>query len=161
MKKIIVEEKVSVNRNSAPNIPSELFRHKKQVNLINRIYMDQEEEIEYKRIMIRELERKLVSYKNQDIIKNKYLNNNIGIDSTVEKLVSSKLRCYYCRCKVKILYDIVKDPFQWTLDRIDNDLPHEDKNVIISCLKCNLQRRKLDKDKFLFTKQLKIVKEAE
>ena len=48
---------------------------------------------------------------------------------------------------------------QWTLDRIDNDLSNTDENVIVACLKCNLQRRRQNKDKFLFTKQLKIVKQ--
>ena len=48
---------------------------------------------------------------------------------------------------------------QWTLDRIDNNINHSESNVIIACLKCNLQRRCQNKDKFLFTKQLKIVKE--
>ena len=47
---------------------------------------------------------------------------------------------------------------QWSLDRIDNSIPHTNDNVIISCLKCNLQRRCQNKDNFLFTKQLKIEK---
>ena len=43
---------------------------------------------------------------------------------------------------------------------IDNNINHSESNVIIACLKkCNLQRRCQNKDKFLFTKQLKIVKE--
>ena len=32
--------------------------------------------------------------------------------------------------------------------RIDNDLSHTDDNVIVACLKCNLQRRRQNKDKF-------------
>jgi hypothetical protein len=42
------------------------------------------------------------------------------------------------------------------LDRINNDLGHNNDNVVISCLECNLKRRKKSKDSFLFTKQLKI-----
>ena len=59
---------------------------------------------------------------------------------------------------MKLFYKKVRDMEQWTLDRIDNNLPHQDDNVIVSCLKCNLQRRQQNKDKFLFTKQLKIIK---
>ena len=44
------------------------------------------------------------------------------------------------------------------LDRINNDLGHNKDNVKIACLGCNLKRRRLNMDKFLFTKQLKIQK---
>jgi len=47
---------------------------------------------------------------------------------------------------------------QWTLDRIDNDMGHNNNNTVISCLGCNLQRRTTNQDKFLFTKQLKLKK---
>ena len=32
-------------------------------------------------------------------------------------------------------------------------------NIVLSCLECNLKRRNKNKDSFLFTKQLKIVRE--
>ena len=47
---------------------------------------------------------------------------------------------------------------QWTLDRLDNRYQHSDKNCVISCLQCNLQRRCLDDKKFLFTKQMNLIK---
>jgi len=77
---------------------------------------------------------------------------------TIEKLYNSELKCYYCSEKVFILYDIVRETKQWTLDRIDNDIGHIKDNVIISCLGCNLKRRRTSKDAFLFTKKLNIVK---
>ena len=160
MKNIIFDFKQENNRDCMSNIPSKLFKYKNQIRLINRIYLENNEIIEYKKELIREIEKKISSYKAQDINKKKYLENNITVEETLEKLVESKLYCYYCKCKLKIFYDIVRDSQQWTLDRIDNNLPHQNDNVIISCLKCNLQRRKIDKDKFLFTKQLKIVKEV-
>ena len=60
---------------------------------------------------------------------------------------------------MKIFYQIARDLEQWTLDRIDNAKPHQNDNVIICCLDCNLKRKTINKDKFLFTKQLKIVKQ--
>ena len=48
----------------------------------------------------------------------------------------------------KIIYDKVRDPLQWTLDRIDNSLNHTDTNCVISCLKCNLKRKTLEKKIF-------------
>ena len=57
-----------------------------------------------------------------------------------------------------ILYEFVRENSQWSLDRIDNDIGHNNDNVLISCLECNLKRRKQNKDKFLYTKNLKIIK---
>ena len=58
-----------------------------------------------------------------------------------------------------ILYKRVREDYQWTLDRIDNNIGHTCDNTIIACLKCNLQRRRINKGAFLFTKQLKIIKQ--
>ena len=68
------------------------------------------------------------------------------------------MKCKYCRESVFLLYKEVRDPKQWTLDRIDNNFGHNNDNVIICCLDCNLKRRNTNMNKFLFTKQLKISK---
>jgi len=174
MKKIEIKgkhQKDKINKANNPNnlnliatrdcmqiIPEKLFEIKNQITLINKIFLDLDN-IEYKKECLREIDKKITSYKTQDINKNKYNDNNITQEQVIEKLVSSKLKCYYCKCNMFIFYNKVRDLEQWTLDRIDNDLSHSDDNVIISCLRCNLQRRCQNKDKFLFTKQLKIVKE--
>ena len=49
----------------------------------------------------------------------------------IEKLVSSRLRCFYCREKMKILYKNVRDSLQWTLDRKNNNQDHSNENTII------------------------------
>lgn len=152
-----------LKRECMNSLPNYIFDYKYQIEIINKILLDFENikfnnSIQYKKELLREIEKKILSYKNQDIIKNKFNNNNIKLEETIEKIVISKLICYYCKCKLKLFYQKVRDMEQWTLDRIDNNLPHENKNVIVCCLKCNLQRRKQDKDNFLFTKQLKIEK---
>jgi hypothetical protein len=53
-----------------------------------------------------------------------------------------------------ILFDKVRDSNQWTLDRLNNYDEHSCDNTIISCLKCNLERRRQNSEKFKFTKQL-------
>ena len=151
-------EKNEINRVCMGDIPANLFKTKNQISMINKLYMNIDADIEYGREFLKEIDKKISSYRIQDINKKKYLENNINREQTIEKLVASKLLCYYCRCKTRVIYNMARDPQQWTLDRIDNNLPHENDNVIISCLQCNLQRRRLDKEKFLFTKQLKIVK---
>ena len=106
-----------------------------------------------------ELKKKHYSYRQQDI-KKEILDDNalISLEQIIEKLTDSLLECYYCNKEVKVIYEDVRDPKQWTLDRINNDLGHIKDNVVICCLKCNLQRRRLDDEKFLFTKQLKLIK---
>jgi hypothetical protein len=59
---------------------------------------------------------------------------------------------------MKILYEHVREPKQWSLERIDNDYGHNKNNVEIACLSCNLRRKTMYHERFIFTKQLNIVK---
>lgn len=107
----------------------------------------------------KELERKIKSYRAQDIKKNK-LNEEklIKMDECIDKLVLSKMKCYYCMEDMLLVYENVREPKQWTLDRIDNSKGHITQNVVISCLDCNLKRRTMSDKKFKFSKQMKIIK---
>jgi len=106
-----------------------------------------------------ELNKKISSYKQQDIIRGFYEPEKfITINSIVKNLYDCKLECYYCTQKMVILYEIVREMKQWTLDRNNNDIGHNTNNVVISCLDCNLKRRRTGKAAFLFTKQLNIIK---
>jgi hypothetical protein len=108
----------------------------------------------------REIENKRNGYKHQDIKKEIYNETElISVYHIIQKLIQSHLKCFYCRKDVKLLYRVVRDNTQWTLDRLNNDLPHTNKNTVICCLRCNLQRRIMDKEKFEFTKQLHITKQ--
>jgi hypothetical protein len=102
--------------------------------------------------------KKLHGYKQQDI-KNKIFSEYhfVTTDLVLEKLIVSKMKCLYCQKTTMLHYD-AKDKLQWTLDRIDNTMGHNKDNVVISCLECNLKRRNKPVEKYLFTKQLKIVK---
>lgn len=107
----------------------------------------------------REIEDKINGYKNQDLKKN--IHNPESLITTMEvktKLLDSFLHCCYCDNRVKFLSRVVRDPEQWTLDRIDNDKNHSDENTVISCLKCNLKRRCIKKEHFEFSQNLNIVK---
>jgi hypothetical protein len=131
--------------------------HKKQIEMINKFFIG--EDFEYKKMIEREIEKKIQGYKQQDIKKNIYNENLIiKLDDVIEKLLISKLKCYYCYKEIFVIYKNVRDNMQWTLDRKDNDLCHSKDNTLISCLKCNLQRRVTDVDKFTFTKHLRITK---
>lgn len=142
-------------RTGMEDVEDELISHDKQITMINKLYMG--DDFDYRITLKKELVKKISSYKNQDIKKGIYDGKKlISFEDTIEKLVSSKLLCYYCSQSVKILYRNVREPSQWTLDRKDNDECHSNENTIIACMKCNLQRRVTNIDKFIFTKKLKI-----
>jgi len=127
------------------------------LSLLLRLETDQEDV--YKKVCIKGLEQKRTGYKSQDIRKNLHHSDTlITLSEIIDKLVSSSLQCHYCHTSVKVMYRIVRDPLQWTLDRIDNRLSHTASNTVISCLQCNLKRRNIDKDKFFLSKNLKIIK---
>jgi len=112
-----------------------------------------------KRFMKQEIERKISSYKHQDILKKIYDSEHfIDLDCILSKLTETNMMCHYCFCKVFVLYDNVREKYQWTVDRIDNAEGHTKDNYVISCLECNIKRRKQFFDNFMFTKTLKLIK---
>jgi len=74
-------------------------------------------------------------------------------------MIECELKCRYCSTEMNILYDISREIHQWSVDRIDNDVGHNIDNYHLACLDCNLKRRRRTDEKFLFTKQLNIVKQ--
>ena len=113
---------------------------KKQVEVINSIYLNNEHPLDKKFNVC--LRNKLNSYKCQDVKKNSFDPNNfITFDDMVEKLVESKLKCFHCNNNVYILYN-KRQSDQWTLDRINNNYGHNKDNVVIACMNCNLKRRR-------------------
>ena len=118
----------------------------------------QQEEFPEKKYIYTHLKKKLDGYKAQDKrweIYSEY--HTIKMDELLNQLIESNMKCHYCRKSMKIKYRN-RDPLQWTLDRIQNEQGHNKMNVVISCLGCNLSRRNIHIDKFLFTKQLIIEK---
>jgi hypothetical protein len=112
-----------------------------------------------KRFMKQEMERKISSYKHQDLLKKIYEPEHfIDMVCILSKLVETNMKCHYCFCNVFILYDNVREKYQWTVDRVDNTKGHTKDNYVISCLECNMKRRKQIFDKFMFTKTLQLIK---
>tara|TARA_Y100000741_G_scaffold131724_1_gene99187 strand:- start:7695 stop:8231 length:537 start_codon:yes stop_codon:yes gene_type:complete len=135
------------------NIILNINNHAYQVNLINQLYLHQP--FIEQNFLISELKTKISSYKQQDIKKTIHEQQNlISLENVIEKLVSCKLKCYYCNKNIFIFFNKVRDSNQWTLDRLNNLDEHTCENTIISCLKCNLERRRKNSEKFKFTKQL-------
>ena len=130
-----------------------------QCHIIQKIYMDVS--FENMSDIICHIKKKMNGYKQQDVKKNRLDTEKfITYDELIEQLLLSSLKCFYCKNRTLISYKKNRDPRQWTLDRIDNSLGHNKNNVLICCLKCNLERRTKDSNKFKFTKQMKIIKKG-
>jgi len=140
------------------NIKPEFFEHENQIIVLNNIF-NEKDPTETTQIIKREIETKINNYKKQDI-ERKIWNPELFVNfkQILEMLFISKMKCYYCNSKVFILYEMVREESQWTLDRINNELGHNHGNLLISCLKCNLKRRNQNSKAFLFTKNMKIIK---
>jgi hypothetical protein len=132
------------------------------IQVLNMIQKKEFENPEYTNIVkciIQQLNQKINGYKSQDITKNLLdLEKLVDLENVLQLLIQSNLECFYCKNKVKVLYEHVREPCQWTLDRIDNNYGHNKGNLEIACLSCNVRRRTMYADRYVFTKQLKLVK---
>uniref|UniRef100_A0A6C0JGV3 HNH endonuclease n=1 Tax=viral metagenome TaxID=1070528 RepID=A0A6C0JGV3_9ZZZZ len=110
-------------------------------------------------LMANQINSKIASYKCQDISKKLFSEEEfVDFEKVLELLKKCENKCFYCKKLVHILYENVREPLQWTLERIDNDFGHNKSNVEIACLNCNLHRRTMHHERYLFTKELNILK---
>jgi len=103
--------------------------------------------------------RKLKSYTEQDAKKQFDIHSiaqpsTITVPETIQLLVESQLKCYYCHQTTRFFYETVRDPLQWTLERLNNEYPHTKENVVVACLQCNLRRRCINSERYQKTKQI-------
>lgn len=107
------------------------------------------------REMRRQIQNKVSSYKMQDIQKHKYNDDKfVDLNFVIQLLHEKSLKCFYCRESVYLFYNFVRENKQWTLERIDNSMGHNKDNVEIACLLCNLRRRTMYHERYVFTKQM-------
>ena len=113
-------------------------------------------------LLQKQIMQKLTGYKCQDVHNSIFRETEfIDFEKTIQLLYQSELSCYYCKHPVTLLYDYVREPSQWTLERLNNKKGHNHDNVVIACLKCNLRRRTMFHERYLFTKEMnqqKIIK---
>lgn len=112
------------------------------------------------KFIYQQIKNKLSSYRSQDIEKGKYdLEKFADLSHVLHKMEECKMKCFYCKESVSLLYENVREPKQWTLERIDNKMGHNNDNVEIACLSCNLRRRTIHYERYILTKNIqKIVK---
>jgi len=138
--------------------PSDLS-FENQTQLIKQLYEKMPTSHKHCRVVERLLHNKIYGYRTQDLEKSLYSENEfIDNEFVYELLLQSDFLCYYCKRPVDVLYEYVREPTQWTLDRLDNKYGHNKNNVVIACLSCNLRRKTMYHERFVFTKQLAITK---
>ena len=140
------------------SFPESYYEYNSQLKLINDLSGNESFD-EISKIVVQEINKKISGYKQQDKLK-KILDEDkfLTFEDIIQKLIECQLKCYYCKAELKVLYDISRQMTQWSVDRIDNDKGHNIGNYYIACLECNLKRRRRSDDKFLFTKQMNLVK---
>jgi hypothetical protein len=163
MKKVIREKKAEPKKREVSKewtFSDEYFNYDKQLKMINDISVNILNNDNVTKIVIQQINKKISSYKQQDILK-KILDTEKFIDfnCVINKMIECELKCRYCICEMSVLYDITREMKQWSVDRIDNDKGHNKDNFHLACLECNLKRRRKTDEKFLFTKQLKLIKQ--
>ena len=135
----------------------EHYKYENQLIMINDISNNIINEIS--KIAIQQINKKIYGYKQQDNIKKLFNENNfLTFESVINKMIECELKCRYCKKEMDVLYDISREKTKWSVDRIYNDKGHNIDNFHLACLDCNLKRRRRTDEKFLFTKQLNIVK---
>jgi len=169
-KKIFIEEpvtkKIAVKKEKKMRVETKTWGlseedliHEKQLSILRCIQDATFQKDEYTSKIISHIKSKICGYKQQDITKHK-LNVElfVSFQEVICLLVTSQMKCCYCSDNVYILYEKVRESKQWSLDRVNNEIGHNVGNLVIACLECNLKRRRTNKDAFMFTKNMVIIK---
>lgn len=138
------------------NLPEHCFTYVYQFCEISKLYLNIEDNnVEHRVLILKELTNKISGYKRQDVEKKIYIKDLfVSLENVIDKLLCSKLKCFYCKQCCELLYKNVYSKQQWTLDRIDNDIGHNVDNVVVSCLECNLKKGTMDSERFKYGKQI-------
>ena len=112
------------------------------------------------KILLKQIKSKICGYAGQDRLKKLYNPEQfVNLQDVLHLFKTSEMTCYYCKEKTQLMYEYVREPKQWTLERMNNSFGHNRDNVVISCLSCNIRRRTMASEKYVLTKELgKIVK---
>ena len=135
--------------------------HQIQLDILKNILDNTLKKDKYLLMLTSHVKTKICSYKQQDILKNKFEEEKlVKFEEVIQLLQKCEMKCHYCSEQIFILYEIVREMKQWTLDRVNNNIGHNSGNLVIACLECNLKRRRTNKDAFMFTKNMVIVREG-
>ena len=80
------------------DLPEHCFTYAYQFREISKLYLNMEDSnIEHRSLILKELTSKVSGYKRQDVEKNIFQKDLfISLEDVVDKLLCSKLKCFYC-----------------------------------------------------------------
>jgi len=152
-------KKRSITFNSSWAFSSDELSQLQQVAYIEQLHMNNVTDTNACMLISKHINQKINGYKAQDKKKGLYVPQNIVDEKYVlNELYKSKHICFYCNECVHVLYENTREPKQWTLDRVDNNIGHNEDNVVIACLQCNVGRKTMYHERYVFTKQLVLIK---
>ena len=150
------EKKKKIETNTW-GLNEEELSYKTQLDILKNIYSSDKNKLNS--FIISHIKTKISSYKQQDMLKNMFLEPEfVTFEHVIDLLNACDLKCHYCSCETYLLYEFVREMKQWSLDRINNDIGHNKHNLVMACLECNLKRRRTNKDAFFMTKNLTITR---
>ena len=82
----------------------------------------------------------------------------ITIDWIQKELNKLNNECIYCSCVLLLNGFDPYNPKQFSVDRIDNALPHHKSNCVVCCLNCNLKNSKTHPEKKWLNIQMMLIK---
>ena len=114
---------------------------------------------EFTQIELQRIRLKIRSYYQQDKRKSRIVNNaftnfenetlndyrerTLSVDMITSLIKTNGLKCEYCFCKMILCPSDKTDFFkQLTLYRLDDMIDHRINNVVLSCLRCNIEKAK-------------------
>lgn len=104
-----------------------------------------EKRTRYKQDLKQIIKKKIGSHKRSDILnkrieKDSIPDDYIDVEHVLELLEEQQNKCKKCEVKLELCNYSQACTTQFTIDRIDNDLPHTKNNCIITCLSCNVSK---------------------
>jgi hypothetical protein len=109
-------------------------------------------------IAVKQIRQKIYGYRTQDFAKRKYDHFLfIREKDVLDMLYDCNMECYYCHTPVMLIYEDVREPRQWSVERLDNAFGHNRGNTVIACLQCNLRRRTIRTERYVLTKSIAVV----
>lgn len=158
-------KKANLHKNKA-TIRNNFIEHNELIDIsfISMLKMNIENNVELsdiQRYIKGNIDKKLNSYCSQDKKMKRYDSDTfISLNEVLIKLICCQNKCYYCNDNIIINYKYSREQKQWSLERKNNNIQHNNENCVIACLECNLKRKNTNYDAFQFTKQMKIIKKT-
>lgn len=85
--------------------------------------------------IIKNIKNKIWSCRAKDILKNREF--NIDYEYISNLLITQEGKCNKCKVEYKMDWEIPRDPLQFSINRLDNDIGHIKQNCEITCYNCN------------------------